>query len=167
MVFKVEEDPDCTHSHCAFFCITLYHYYTTFFWIRLLKYNLLSEKLDHSGCSGVFNTGMLFWYFFEEVQLVLHWGENQIVLAFLIILWFFLYIAPGTLWSLRPFVYLLVFMFKFAIFLTFAHLCSFEITRCNNGFTSPTIFPSNHGKFKIVSFIHFWIFRSFSNGCSG
>ena len=151
-------------------CILLHHFITLlyyFFRTRLLKCNLLSEKLDHSGTSGVFDARMLLWYFFEEVQFVLHWGENQIILTFLIVLWFFLYAASGTLWSLRSFVYLLVFMLKFAIFLAFAHLCSLEIARCNNGFASPTVFSSNHGEFKIVSFIHFWIFGSFSNGCSG
>jgi len=109
---------------------------------------------------------MLLRYFLEKVHLVLHGGHDQVVLPFLVVLRFLLYVATRPLGRLWPLVVLLVIMFDLAIVFSFAHLCSFEVPGCYNWFPSPAVFASNHRKFQIVSFIHFWIFRSLSNRCS-
>ena len=61
---------------------------------------------------------------------------------------------------------LLVFVLVFQMFLTLAHLRPFEVAGSHNRLPSPTIFSSDHGELKVVSFIHFRVFRSLADRCS-
>lgn len=116
---RVEGPRDCKkHSHFALFCI----FHTLWHLIYLVR-NQITIK-----ASRLFDSWMLLRYFLEKVQLVLHGGQDQIILTFLIVLRFLLDVATRSLRCLRPLVILLVIMLDLSIILSFAHLCSFEVS---------------------------------------
>ena len=110
---------------------------------------------------------MLLGYFFEELQLVLHRCDYQVVLSLFVVLRLLFGSVPGPLRGLGSLMSLLIVVLDLADLLSFAHLAAFVVSRGDHRFPAYEIFAPDHGEFEVVSFIHLCIFGSFADGGSG
>lgn len=70
---------------------------------------------------------MILGGFLEKVQLVLHRGDDQVVLSLLVVLRLLLGSVSGALGGLRAFMDFIIFVLDAANFLFFYELTAFEI----------------------------------------
>jgi hypothetical protein len=111
--------------------------------------------------------GVLLGDLLEEVELVLHGGDDEVVLALLVVLRLLLGGVARALRGLRPLVDLLVVVLGPPHFLLFDQLAALEIPRGHHWFPPTAVLTANDWQLKVIRLVHFCVFGTFSDGRCG
>lgn len=109
---------------------------------------------------------MLLWYFFHDVDFLLHGGHDQVVLSFLIVFRLHFICVPRSFWSLGPLMPILKLMLDADNLLSAHHLTPLEISR-NHWLAANEILSADHWQFEIIVFIQVCVFWSIADGSCG
>jgi hypothetical protein len=111
--------------------------------------------------------GLLLAGLLEEIEFVVHRSDDEVVLAFLVVLALLFRRISRPLRGLRTFMDLLTFVFESHNFFSLYKLTPLDVPGCHDRLPSPRILSTNHWQLEVVRSVHLRVFGPLSDWRSG